>query len=140
MTLIGKQTDIPFDVLWPVMVEKIYHPERFLPVTNVISKDVPKTDDHEAHVYREMTMGPRTIKERIFSDKEKGVMRFVNVENGETVYNAYFFDKKNIEYWKESKDGERMDLPIPPGNAPGPIDKTYEKAQEVLDKKKLEDK
>ena len=62
-----------FEELWNVFVVKVYHPDRFLPVTHVKTRE-----NADGSVYREMTMGNgKVMVEDIYMDKEKGEIRFV---------------------------------------------------------------
>jgi len=101
----------PYEKIWSTMVDKVYHPDKFLPVTNV------KTEDRAPnHVYREMNMEKAgTVIEDIYLDKDKGEIRFVAQDKDEVHVNKFHkdADKEYLEYWEENKQGERVSWHAP---------------------------
>jgi hypothetical protein len=101
----------PYEKIWTTMVDKVYHPDKFLPVTNV------KTEDRAPnHVYREMNMeNAGTVIEDIYLDKDKGEIRFVVQGNDEVRINKFHkdADKEYLEYWAENIQGERVSWHAP---------------------------
>eukprot|EP01088_Endostelium_zonatum_P009293 TRINITY_DN2248_c0_g1_i1.p1 TRINITY_DN2248_c0_g1~~TRINITY_DN2248_c0_g1_i1.p1 ORF type:complete len:137 (+),score=41.25 TRINITY_DN2248_c0_g1_i1:136-546(+) len=120
---IGK--DVDQGKIWASMVDKIYHPDKFLPVSNV------KSEDKDGYVYREMTARGEVIKENIYSNEVTGEIAFVDVGNGETVYNVYHKSEGTIEYWRsKSRGGERIFWEAPASAIRGAIQKTVDFASQ----------
>jgi len=100
---------IPAENVWEVMVEKIYHPEKFLPVNDVKTIDIIPGE----HVYREMNVSGFILKEDVYLDPENYKIRFVVVDNDAVHINKYHPDTGVIEYFQENKKGERSTWRIP---------------------------
>jgi Domain of unknown function (DUF1857) len=136
-TLVGPPTDIPFKYLWKAMVEKVYHPDRFLPVTDVLAVDKTDPESNQAYIHREMTLQPadRTplrIKENIYSDEEAGRIDFVTTKDGRNIVNCIDKETGVIRYYKETSRGsnEKIDWVEANLDDPKPILVTIEKASE----------
>ena len=103
-----------FDDLWKVFVMKVYHPDRFLPVT-----DVKTRDNADGSVYREMSLHGTVIIETIYLDKEKGEVRFVVLRPDgqesdlEHVNALYRGTPMQIEYYQRKVGGERVSWETP---------------------------
>ncbi|CCG82384.1 protein of unknown function [Taphrina deformans PYCC 5710] len=101
--VVGPRTEVPFSQLWPAMVDKIRHPERYL-------KGVEKVeckDNEDGSIYREMTLSSGvTMKEDIYAFEDKARIEFRVVDKPFNVINAYHSDKGAIEYVVESKQGK----------------------------------
>eukprot|EP01118_Nematostelium_gracile_P009261 TRINITY_DN310_c0_g1_i2.p1 TRINITY_DN310_c0_g1~~TRINITY_DN310_c0_g1_i2.p1 ORF type:complete len:136 (+),score=37.64 TRINITY_DN310_c0_g1_i2:33-440(+) len=117
-------SSISFESIWKHMVEKIYHPDRFLPVTNVTAID------KDGYVYREMTAPDhRVVKENIYRDEETGKIRFVATDRDEVVINQFHKDTRVIEYWLENNAGQRINWPFLKKPVLDSINKTIEFAK-----------
>lgn len=134
-TLVGPPTDIPFQYLWKAMIEKVYHPDRFLPVMDVVAVDKTDSESNQAYTYREMTLKltdgtAQRIKENIYCDEEGGRIDFTMTEDGKNVVNCVDKETGVIRYYKETSRGtnERMDWVGAKLNVPEPILITIEKA------------
>ena len=136
-TLVGPPTEVPFKYLWKAMVEKVYHPDRFLPVTDVLAVDKTDPASNQAYVHREMTFQPPKgpsvrLKENIYFDEETGRIDFLATDDGSNIVNCV--DKKTgvIRYYKETSRGsnEKMDWVGTKLDVPKPILITIEKASE----------
>jgi len=100
---------IPPENVWEVMVEKIYHPEKFLPVNDVKTIDIIPGE----HVYREMNVSGFILKEDVYLDPENYTIRFVEVDDDAVHFNKYHPHTAVIDYFQENKKGERIAWRIP---------------------------
>lgn len=60
--------EAPFDDVWELMVDKVYNTSKYLPVSNVITRE------ENGYVYREMTLQGSVKKEKIYLNKDAGLM------------------------------------------------------------------
>ena len=134
-TLVGPPSSIPFKYLWKAMVEKVYHPDRFLPVADVLAVDKTDPESNQAYVYREMTLklgdGPaQRIKENIYLDEDAGRIDFVVIDDGSNIVNCIDKETGVIRYYKETSRGSnvKMDWIGARADVPKPILVTIEKA------------
>ena len=98
----------PFDRIWSVMVDKIYHTSNYLPVTNV------KTQDRAPnHVFRDMVFNGEVFLHDIYLDKDKGEIRFEVVDKDEVQVNKFSKNTNEIEYYLENKKRKRIPWNIP---------------------------
>lgn len=104
--VVGSETSLGLWTLWPAMVDKIHHPEKYLPhVSDVVTR--PTADG--SGTYREMTLnGSHTMREDIYADAETGRIEFRVVDRNLVVVNQYRHDLRAIEYVLE--DTERRVL------------------------------
>ena len=106
-----EKINAPYERIWSTMLDKVYHPDKYLPVTDV------KTEDRASnHVYREMRMNKTNlIVEDIYLDKENGEARFVAQDTGAIHINKFHkdADKQYLEYWAENKEGQRISWNAP---------------------------
>ncbi len=119
----------PYEKIWSMMVDKVYHPDKYLPVTNV------KTEDRAPnHVYREMSMGNAGIViEDIYLDKDKGEIRFVVHGKDEVRINKFYkdADKEYLEYWAENNQGERVSWHAPKSSVLKAMKSTKDAAEQA---------
>jgi 6-phosphogluconolactonase len=107
---LGPASSLPFHSIWPAMVEKIQHPYKYLPVTDVSSSVRTGTDKKPAHVYREMKLIPtgEVSHEEIFADERNGRIDFISVAGDDrTVVNKYWAETGEVEYWQESTESRK---------------------------------
>ena len=133
----GYAADItaPWYLLWGMLVEKIKHPDKFLPAKNVkIEGEGP------GYVDRYMEVGDRVFRERITWDEATGTVKFAardgadltvwNVlkasEGQEGVYNLRFFDT-NLD---GSADPPK-DLAVPTDKFKGAVDGMKAQAEKI---------
>jgi hypothetical protein len=119
------------------MVEKVYHPDRFLSVTDVLAVDKSDPESNQVYVYREMTLHiaggtSQRVKEDIYCDEETGRIDFVIIEDGRNIVNCVDKETGVIRYYKETSRGsnEKMDWVWAKLDVPKPILITIEKASE----------
>lgn len=73
-------TDVPKERLWGPLVDKVYHPDRYIPVDDVT------TEEKGDHVWRRMhycgegIMKDKDIVENIYLDKDHDAIRFVALD------------------------------------------------------------
>ena len=128
---LGVQSPTPIQApperVWEAMIDKIYNTEKYLPVTNVKTKDIKPGQ----HVYRKMTFkhNGESIEENIYLDKSQYDVRFDVVGADEIHINHYYPDTGILEYWQENGKGERIPWNVPKGVALEAIEKTKEIAE-----------
>jgi hypothetical protein len=94
----------PRERVWAAMVDKIYHTEKYLPVTDVKATDIKPG----YHAYREMRLQGETLIENIYFDESRCEIRATFMDNDEIHFNVYNPDTGILEYWQENTKGERI--------------------------------
>jgi hypothetical protein len=126
---LGVQSPIPIQApaerVWEVMIDKVYNTGNYLPVTDVKTKDIIPGQ----HVYREMTLNGKIIKENIYLDKSHYEIRFAVVGEDQIHINHYYPDTGILEYWQENGKGERILWEAPKASGLAAIIKTKELAE-----------
>eukprot|EP00271_Cylindrocystis_brebissonii_P004358 TRINITY_DN16004_c0_g1_i1.p1 TRINITY_DN16004_c0_g1~~TRINITY_DN16004_c0_g1_i1.p1 ORF type:complete len:143 (-),score=27.94 TRINITY_DN16004_c0_g1_i1:191-619(-) len=118
-------TSAPFSALWKVMVDKVYHPDKFLPVTDVSCETTA-----DGIVHRKMTMiaNKETITEDIVCDESSGIIKFVHVDDDKVIVNELHKEDMTIEYYQTNKAGQRIPWEVQSGGVAKAIQTTIEKA------------
>ncbi|BFZ53027.1 hypothetical protein PYCC9005_000050 [Savitreella phatthalungensis] len=102
--VLGPQTDLPTEQMWKALVDKIRHPDLYLP--GIVAVSWRNSDD--GSVYREMTVEMPTTTavmiEDIYAIKEQYRIEFRIRDSPYNVVNQYHPDKKAIEYFVEEKE------------------------------------
>ena len=121
--------------LWDAMLTTIKGVTDFLPVTDVVWEDKPD------YLWRSMKfagpgpMNGKTIIEKIYADRKKGEIRFVDLdasgkETGSEVINALLKSPPRIEYYQRSTTTkERVHWLAPQVSIAAAIEKTVVDAQ-----------
>ncbi len=124
--------DITTDAVWEILIDKISHPYRYLPVTDVITRP----SDDGIGTYREMSLGPRRIIENIYH-KPYEVKFCVTNDESEHV-NVIHIEPNNrsVEFYlRNTKTLERMHWSAPKPMVLAAITKIYEAARLLQDSK-----
>lgn len=99
----------PVEQVWAAMVDKMYNPEKYLPVTNPeITIIIP-----EHHIYREMYYKGNIIKENVYFDQSNYEIHSAAVDKDHVHVNIYHPDTGILEYWQEDSKGERIEWQVP---------------------------
>jgi hypothetical protein len=117
-----------YENIWTMILDKVYHPEKYLPMTNVKIEDRAPN-----HVYREMSSKETVVlREDIYLDKENGEARFVVQDMDEVHVNKFHKepDKQYLEYWAENKQGQRISWNVPKAWALKAMQVIKEKAEQ----------
>jgi hypothetical protein len=126
---LGVQSPTPIQApperVWEAMIDKVYNTAKYLPVTDVKTKDIIPGK----HVHREMTLLGKVIEENIYLDKLNYEIRFDVVGEDEIHINRYYPDTGILEYWQENGKGERIPWEAPKASALAAIEKTKEVAE-----------
>ena len=71
------EDSLPTSKVWAVLLDKIQHPDKFLPVNDIVTRPI------EGGTYREMSMTvagkANRIVEHIFANEAEGTVVFINV-------------------------------------------------------------
>ena len=98
----------PTERVWASMVYKMYNVAKFLPATDVKTKDVVPGKE----MYREMTiLGKQLLKENIHFDESTCKIRCEVIGEDKVHINKYYADTGIMEYWQENKKGDRIPWP-----------------------------
>ena len=133
---LGAGTTIPEEItteqVWKVLLLKIEQPNLFLPVTGVITRP---TDDGKG-TYREMSMGPHTICENIYTDESKLEVKFVVtddiIEHVNIIHTNATSGERTLEFYKRhSQTGERTPWEVPKSACLDAIAKVLDYARTV---------
>jgi len=100
---------IPAENVWAAMIQKIYHPEKFLPVNDVQTIDIVSG----RHIYRKMNFLGFIMKEDVYLDPANYKIRFEVIDDDAVHINIYHPDTGVAEYYQENKKGERIIWPVP---------------------------
>eukprot|EP00271_Cylindrocystis_brebissonii_P001046 TRINITY_DN11292_c0_g1_i1.p1 TRINITY_DN11292_c0_g1~~TRINITY_DN11292_c0_g1_i1.p1 ORF type:complete len:138 (-),score=25.63 TRINITY_DN11292_c0_g1_i1:583-996(-) len=121
-------TSASFPALWKVMVEKIYHPDKFLPVT-----DVSYETTADGVVHRKMTMiaTKESVKEDITTDESTGIIKFAHVDDDIVIVNEIHKEDMTIEYYQTNKAGQRIPWEVPVGMVAKAIQMTIDMAKDA---------
>ena len=115
----------PRERVWAAMVDKMYHTEKYLPVTNVKTKDIVTG----RHAYREMLLQGKTVKENVYFDESRCEIRAEIIDADEIHLNWYNPDTGILEYWQENAKGERIPWDVPKAVVIKAMEKTKEVAE-----------
>jgi hypothetical protein len=99
----------PTERVWAIMVDKMYNTTKYLPVTDVKTKDIVPGKE----MYREMTFDGKVLKENIHFDESTCEIRCDMIDEDAVHINKYYADTGIIEYWQENKKGDRIPWPVP---------------------------
>lgn len=121
---------VPPEEIWAAMIQKVYQPEKFLPVTNVKITDVIPG----RHAQREMVLMGHTIREEIYLHESCYKIRGVALDEDSVHINEYSPDTGILEYYQENGKGERTSWKVPKAFALMAMEKTKDLAQEEMQK------
>eukprot|EP01111_Echinosteliopsis_oligospora_P009975 TRINITY_DN3018_c0_g1_i1.p1 TRINITY_DN3018_c0_g1~~TRINITY_DN3018_c0_g1_i1.p1 ORF type:complete len:139 (-),score=24.54 TRINITY_DN3018_c0_g1_i1:13-429(-) len=119
----GDVITAPFDKIWKYMIDKVYHPDKYLPVSNV------KSEQRGDVVYREMTYRDIVKREDIVCNEDAAEIKFISTEKDEVVFNKYDKTTQRISYWLENKNGEPIYWAVPASIVVKSIATTKESAE-----------
>ncbi|UJR23305.1 hypothetical protein I4U23_026320 [Adineta vaga] len=125
----GVQSTTPIkaspDRVWAAMLDKMYHTEKYLPVSNVkITDEIPDKGFH-----REMTFHGKVLRENIYLDKSRFEVRCDVIDEDVVHMNVYHPDTGLLEYWEENKNGERVSWRAPKNVVLAAMEKTKQFAE-----------
>ena len=101
------------DALFSVLKDKVTHPGKYLPATDVTWQD-GNDSDGTPFVFREMTLMGHRIAEKVYVDHSALRVRYVDVGKGGgtvEVINAIEATGKggrHLAFWQQQESGERM--------------------------------
>lgn len=133
----GASAQVPEDVsieqLWQSLVIKITQPNIFLPVT----VQVTRPSDDGKGIYREMSLGPKSIIENIYERKDDLEVVFQNVGSDDEIVNAITIDKdtdvRTLSFFQRKiSTKERLEWAVPLSVVQNGVDKTIEHAKSIV--------
>jgi hypothetical protein len=126
------ENDITTENVWQVLQIKIKEPNLFLPVSDVVHRP----SDDGLGIYREMSIGPKRVKENIYADERNLEVKFVVInENNEHVNKIHIDPEtgvRTLEFYKrDSTTKERIHWSAPKKIAVEGIQNCLEMARKI---------